>query len=364
MRYLILFLAILFSVLPTHHSNAQKKTTVSKPKLQDSTRNATDPGVSKYGFQSLFSQQQFNASFPFNHTVHPEAWGFIQEYLQKHQTSLSQMKYWATPYFTLIENVLSQYNLPKELKYLAVIESGLSTHAISSAGAVGPWQLMPETARRFNLEVSRWNDERTDYFRSTHAAAKYLSLLYSELQDWLLVIAAYNGGSGRVLSAINKSGSKNFWKLQNYLPEESKMHVKKFIATYYIMNGNAGNINSDAKMINQKSALKKDSVETGMAVQEIAGKYSSAVMSKYLMMDPNYFNSLNPSFDKTLSENKAFNLKLPIEKMEKFNASRYDILSESVQLLLRFYGDGNSENDYPEISELPATKKQTTGKKQ
>lgn len=364
MRYLILFLLTLFSILSAHHSNAQKKTAASKPKTQDTARKAADPGVSKYGFQTLFSQQQFNTNFSFNHTDHPEAWAFIQDYLQKNQSSLSQMKYWATPYFTLIENVLSQYNLPKELKYLATIDNGLSSQAMSTTGAVGPWQLTPETARRFNLEVNSRNDERTDYFRSTQAGGKYLSILYSELQDWLLVIAAYNGGSGSVLSAINKSGSKNFWKLQKYLPEESKTDVKKFIATYYIMEDNAASMKSDPLTNNQKSSIRKDSVEAGMAVQELAGKFSSAVMSKYLMMDPNYFNSLNPAFDRTLSENKVFNLKLPSEKMEKFNASRYEILSESVQLQLRFYGEENGENEYPKISELPAQKKKQSGKKQ
>ena len=104
----------------------------------DSINRQTERQVSQYGFQSLFSQQQFNASFPFNHRIHPEAWGFIQDYLQKHKKNLTQMKSWALPYFNLIENIMSQYNLPKELKYLAVIESGLSTHAISWAGARGP----------------------------------------------------------------------------------------------------------------------------------------------------------------------------------------------------------------------------------
>lgn len=315
--------------------------------------------VSSYGFESLFSQQQFNAKFPFNHSVHPEAWGFIQDYLRKNEKNLKQMKTWALPYFTLIENVMSQYNLPKELKYLAVIESGLNTHALSWAGARGPWQLMPETARQFGLEVTRWNDERTDYFRSTHAAAKLLSLLYKDYQDWLLVIAAYNGGPGRVNAAIKKSNSNNFWKLQHFLPEESKMHVKKFIATHYIMEENS---NGEIKTFRTEEG-RTDTIEAGMSVQEIAGKFSSVVIAKHLLMDLNYFNYLNPGFDQALGENKVYNLKLPSDKMEKFNTNRYTILSESIQLILRFYSNDPATNHFPEISEVPDQKKKKSAKK-
>lgn len=269
------------------------------------------------------------------------------------------MKTWALPYFTLIENVMSQYNLPKELKYLAVIESGLNTHALSWAGARGPWQLMPETARQFGLEVNRRNDERTDYFRSTHAAAKLLELLYNDYQDWLLVIAAYNGGPGRVNTAIKKSGSNNFWKLQYFLPEESRMHVKKFIATHYIMEENP---NQDLKTLRSDPA-RTDSIEAGMSVQEIAGKFSSVVITKQLQMDLNYFNYLNPGIDQVLGENNVYKLKLPTDKMELFNANRYAILSESVQLILRFYGNESSLGQFPEISDVPAQKKKKTDRK-
>jgi membrane-bound lytic murein transglycosylase D len=352
---------VLFVIIVLYNSvAAQDRQTVIA--IQDSLQKVTDKQAARYGFQSLFSQQQYNTNFPFNHSIHPEAWGFIQGYLEKHQKGLKQMKSWALPYFTLIENVMSQYNLPKELKYLAVIESGLTTHATSWAGARGPWQLMPETAKQFGLDVSKWNDERTDYFRSTHAAAKFLSILYNDLQDWLLVIAAYNGGPGNVKSAIKKSGSKNFWNLQHHLPEESKIHVKKFIATHYIMEDKAAPGESKQAKI-EPSAQKKDSVEVGMTVQEIAGKFNSAVMAKQLMMDLNYFSYLNPGFDQTLGENKVYALKLPYDKMERFNAIRYDILSESVQLLLRFYKDEQADNHFPKISDLPEQKKKNPGKK-
>jgi membrane-bound lytic murein transglycosylase MltF len=139
--------------------------------------------------------------------------------------------------FSIIDSVLHKYHLPLELKYLAVIESELKPSALSHVGARGPWQLMPGTAQVLGLKTSHQNDERTSYYKSTIAAAKYLRDLYAQFNDWLLVLAAYNGGPKPVYNAIQKSGSKNFWILQNYLPAESRDHVKKFIATHYYFEG-------------------------------------------------------------------------------------------------------------------------------
>jgi membrane-bound lytic murein transglycosylase D len=351
-----LFFSIIFVFLILF-SSAQKGSTVS-----DTTKEQS--GVEKYGFQNLFVTKEFNTAAPYDGQIHPQAWGFIQDYLERHQKNLTKMKSWGLPYFTLIENVLMQYNLPEELKYLAVIESGLSTNATSWVGARGPWQFMPGTAKDYGLMVSSWMDERTDYFRSTHAAAKYLTSLYNDLNDWLLVIAAYNGGPGRVYSAIKKSGSRDFWKLQYFLPEESRNHVKKFIATHYIMEGKGG----VTTMVNdgrqpKANEFAPEKIDSNIAVQEIAGKFSSVVMSKNLIMDLYYFNTLNPKFDEMLSGNNIFSLRLPKDKMAMFNANRYNILNESVQLLMRFYGEQGLKDVYPNVSELPELKKKPVKKK-
>jgi membrane-bound lytic murein transglycosylase MltF len=139
--------------------------------------------------------------------------------------------------FCIIDSVFSRYGLPVELKYLAVIESELKPSALSHVGARGPWQLMPATAHILGLKVNRQCDERSNYYKSTIAAAKYLRDLYALFDDWLLVLAAYNGGPRPVYAAIHKSGSRNFWVLQEYLPAESREHVKKFIATHYYFEG-------------------------------------------------------------------------------------------------------------------------------
>lgn len=344
------------------YSFAQGSASVNNEKTSDTT--VQGAGVEKYGFQNLFVSKEFNSSKGYDAQIHPQAWGFIQDYLGGHAKSLTKMKSWGLPYFTLIENVLMQYGLPDELKYLAVIESGLSTNATSWVGARGPWQFMPYTAKEYGLFVSSGVDERTDYFRSTHAAAKYLTALYKDLNDWLLVIAAYNGGPGRVYSAIKKSGSRDFWKLQYYLPEESRTHVKKFIATHFIMEGKGGitTVVNDGKQP-RPNEFAPEKIDSNIAVQVIAGKFSSVVMAKNLIVDLFYFNQLNPKFDELLAGNNTFSLRLPKDKMQLFNSNRYNILSESIQLLMRFYGEEGMKEIYPKVSELPNVKKKTVQKK-
>ncbi|MEP7277644.1 MAG: lytic transglycosylase domain-containing protein [Bacteroidota bacterium] len=162
---------------------------------------------------------------------------FVRNYIKKNSEELVKIKERSSSPFKTMDAVFHHYGLPVELKYLAVIESELKTSAVSRVGAVGPWQLMPVTAKILGLRVTAANDERRQYTKSTNAAALYLRDLYSEFGDWLLVMAAYNCGPGPVYTAINKSGSRNFWALQAYLPGESREHVKKFIATHYYFEG-------------------------------------------------------------------------------------------------------------------------------
>ncbi len=130
--------------------------------------------------------------------LNPRAIGFVKDYLDIHEDRLMKMKVWGQPYFIMIESVLNRYHLPPSLKYLAVIESDLKSTALSSAGAVGPWQFMPGTARDLGLVVTATRDDRMDLYKSSHAAAKFLSRMHEQLGDWLLVVAAYNGGLARV----------------------------------------------------------------------------------------------------------------------------------------------------------------------
>lgn len=172
--------------------------------------------------------------------LNSQAEEFVTSYLQRNNRELQKIKDRSEPCFTVMDAVFTERNMPRELKYLAVIESQLRPAIVSKAGAVGAWQFMPVTARHFSLKIAGKYDERTNVRKSTVAAAKYLAYLHKIFDDWLLVVAAYNSGPGKVLSAIKKSGSRDFWKLQQYLPKETRAHVKKFISTHYFFEGEGG----------------------------------------------------------------------------------------------------------------------------
>lgn len=294
--------------------------------------------VTKYGFKNLFSNYSYNALMPYSSQVNPYAETFMQDYLNGHKRSLEKLKQTGLTYFNFIDGILVQYGLPKELKYLAVIESDLKANALSSAGARGPWQFMSYTARDYGLQVNNSVDDRTDYYKSTNAAAKYLLNLYKELKDWLLVIAAYNGGPGRVYSAIKKSGSRNFWDLQYYLPQESRNHVKKFIATHYVMESGSYNpLQSDKSANfgdNSPDGKVSENEKAQLATLPVSGRYKAGIIAKNIDMEMSEFNRLNPGFDNALASGASYDLQLPDDKMTLFIANKYPILNECVQQLL------------------------------
>lgn len=142
----------------------------------------------------------------------------------------------STRYVPVFRHILEQYRLPKDLIFLAMIESGFSPNAYSWAHAAGPWQFVPFTGKRYGLEVGFWLDERRDFERATHAAAKYLTKLHEEFGDWYLAWAAYNAGEGKIENAIRRIGSRDFWKLSRTwaLRRETKHYVPKLLAAAII----------------------------------------------------------------------------------------------------------------------------------
>lgn len=320
-----------------NNTSSKKVTTVVlRDTIQSPAKAAT--AEPKVGFKQLF----VNASNGVR--LNPKAISFVQDYMENNTDDLLKIKERGRPYFNMMDAIFSKYGLPTELKYLAVIESELKTTAVSWAGAVGPWQFMPVTARELGLVVNRKLDERRNYTKSTQAAARYLKDLYEEFGDWLLVIAAYNGGPAKVYTAIRKSGSRNFWKLQNYLPAESRKHVKKFIGTHYIMEGQ-GSVTTLTKaeateqigitatyLLARKLSL--DELNHAKSVT-VSGKFYSLAIANNVSMSIDDFNRYNPDFDKKMaSEDNTYELKLPADKMDQFTANKYAILNESVQLLL------------------------------
>lgn len=137
-------------------------------------------------------------------------------------------------YFPIFEYYLQINELPDELKYIPFVESRLKMDALSSNGAAGLWQFMDYTAQHYRLRVDEKVDERFDPLKSTEAAICFLSDLYSEFGDWLLVLAAYNCGPGRVKKAMRLAKSNNYWALEKYLPKQTQHYIPAFIAATYI----------------------------------------------------------------------------------------------------------------------------------
>ncbi len=299
------------------------------------------------GVISSFNSQQTTG---LTYSLNLEAQEFIQNYKRKNEAELLRMKGWGSYYLSSMENILMQHGIPKQLVYLAVIETHLNVNLVSWTNAVGMWQFMAETGRMYGLQVGNGIDERYDWYKSTHAAAEFLKDLYKSFNDWLLVVAAYNGGPGRVYSAIKRSGSKNFWDLQYYLPKESSNHVKKFIGTQYIMEGNTSiaGISTFTEVTPKKyfNPLEKGAVAVdtskGMMENAISGRYNSLIIAKYILMDIATFNIINPNFDAQIgTNNSTYNLRLPQDKMQLFKANQLQIMNESLQLFLTLNGVAN-----------------------
>jgi len=177
-----------------------------------------------------------NDQSPFEYVYNTEVRKFIELYAYRKRSLTARIIGLAQIYFPLFEEQLDKYNMPLELKYLAVIESALNPTANSRAGAKGLWQFMYGTGKVYGLKVTSYVDDRYDPYKATKAACEHLSDLYDIYGNWSLALAAYNSGAGNVNKAIRRSGGvKNFWAIHNYLPRETRSYVPAFIAASYVM---------------------------------------------------------------------------------------------------------------------------------
>ena len=202
----------------------------------------------KYGFQenevpayddSVYMQRiqtlAYETTIPLTFNSHVKS--FIELYANRRRQQSSRMLGLSYVYFPMFEEYLSKYNLPLELKYLAMVESALNPTAGSKAGAKGLWQFMKGTGAEYGLRASTLVDDRFDPEKETEAACQYLKSLYARYEDWFLVLAAYNSGPGTVNKAIIRAGGvKNYWAIWPYLPAETRGYVPAFIAVTYVMN--------------------------------------------------------------------------------------------------------------------------------
>ena len=225
-------------------------------------------------------------------------------------------------YFPLYEKYLKQYNLPEELKYLSLIESGLEPRALSNKGAGGLWQFMPYTARGdFGLRVDGVVDERFDPEKATEAACKYLKQLYRIFGDWHLALAAYNTGPGNVKRAIRKCGKSDFWGIYNCLPKQTRAYVPQFIAMDYMMNYHYDHA------IHAEKWVKKIPFDT----IQIKGYLNLNRLKQFASIHVDTFQFINPHLIGSAipNDNKTVIVHIPSSRFAYFKSNRQAILDSA-----------------------------------
>ena len=259
--------------------------------------------------------------------LRPEDIDFIKNFKQRFQKNLINLKNDKSVILKFIEYVLITNGIPRELKSLAVIESYLRNDAVSRVGAAGPWQFMPETASEYGLKIDEVNDERFDLYKSTYAAARFIQFLYAKYDDWKLVIAAYNVGTARLDKVIEKKGTSEFSEIQYLLPKETREHVKRFMATSYVM---------DSYVPDQSKKLREDMIgrygRKGISVYEVNSGYNLSVIARELELPLEVVQELNSDFETVSAQNGSYLLKLPTDSMAEFMAMKAEILQQSLEL--------------------------------
>lgn len=266
--------------------------------------------------------ESMNIQSPFSFQYNADVRKMILFYANRRPKLISKALAAQELYFPLFEEMLDKYNLPMELKYLAIVESALNPKAKSRAGALGLWQFMPSTGRMYGLHYNSKLDDRMDIYKSTEAACQHFTDLYNIYHDWNLVLAAYNAGPGNVNKAIRRCGtSTDYWEIRNYLPRETQNYVPAFVAVNYLMNY------SDAHNIQQieskGSYFEYDTVY-------VSQKMTFKQIADWLEMDKEDIAELNPQYKKhyiPVTAGRKYVLTLPKNKIGEFILNRELIIS-------------------------------------
>lgn len=313
---------------------------------QDLSFNFLPPSSATSQYTSLLYESELacevgiaglNRKTPIELEYNKEVKTYIDIFLGKRRADLELFLQRSAYYFPIFEEALDRYNLPLELKYIAVIESGLNPFACSKSGAVGLWQFLYNTCSMFDLTVDSYIDDRRDVYKSTDAACRYLQYLYLTFRDWNLVMAAYNGGPGEVRKAIERSGGKtDYWEIRPYLSTQAKNYVPAFIAVDYLMNNYAM---YDIDYVKDEYSIKTDTLHISYAV-------SFNQISSVLDIPVKQIEKLNPSYKRHYIPQlkKPCLLVLPENRIADYLKAEKDILAvifptESYTTLLAKAGD-------------------------
>ena len=273
---------------------------------------------------------ELNQRTPFNVEYNPSLESVIKMFLKNRRKHFLKMIARAKFYFPMFEETLDRYDIPLEMKYLAIVESALEPTARSRVGATGLWQFMYATGKIYDLNVSSFVDERKDPIRATEAACQYLKKLYEMYGDWDLALAAYNSGPGNVNKAIRRSGGHtNYWNIRSFLPRETAGYVPAFQATMYIMEYAEAHDFENISSSKERYYFETDTIQVKKTI-------TFEQIEEHLKIDYEHIKLFNPSYKLDIIPyiaGKNYTLRLPVEAIGRFVANEeaiYAIVEEEL----------------------------------
>ncbi|GHB73173.1 lytic transglycosylase domain-containing protein [Persicitalea jodogahamensis] len=252
---------------------------------------------------------------------HAESHKFVEYFIYTKPDFTRRMMEDKNLFFPIYERTLAKYNMPDELKYLSMIESGLNPKIISYAGAGGLWQFMRATGREFGLKQDSYIDERFDPEKSTDAACRYLRQLYNIFGDWEMALASYNCGPGNVKRAMRRSGGNTFWGIYNALPKQTRGYVPQFVAILYMMN--YGEDHGIVPNVTQFPTITDTIQVNGYLNLTTFAALSGVTMEEIQRLNPQIISDVLPDYT------RGFALKVPAQKFAFMQADRLAILDSA-----------------------------------
>lgn len=260
--------------------------------------------------------EKLNQKSPFNVEYNPTVESVIKSFLKNRPRAFERMMALSEYYFPMFEANLSKYDLPLEIKYLAIVESALNPLAKSRVGASGLWQFMYQTGKQYNLEVNSYVDERFDPLKATEAACQYFTNMYRIFGDWDLVLASYNTGPGNISKAIRRSGGHtNYWNIRKFMHPETQGYLPAFYATMYIYE-----YKKEHGIIPKRAPLTYFETDTVMVKRQMSFKQ----LSDLLNMPEEQLRFLNPIYKRSVVpfvSDKPHFIRLPKDKLAIFTSN-------------------------------------------
>ena len=240
---------------------------------------------------------------------HPRVQSFVGQYQTSLRATMQRALERGSKYFPRIARILAQEGVPAELAYLPIIESGFSVHAVSHAGAVGPWQFVRGTGERYGLRIDGYVDERRDPMKATRAAARYLRDLYERFGDWHLALAGYNTGEGNIERIQNWKGCEDYWEMSDrgYLPNETQEFVPRFLAAVEVAT-------SPEEYGFEVPAADPPHFET----IEVTRPISLKAVAQLSGSDEGTIRELNPALNRGMVPPQGYRIRLPKGTREQF----------------------------------------------